>query len=146
MAEVFFSGAWRTPNRGEILIGGAWRTITRGEQYRSGAWKQIVTFASPLSVSAGDVFGRTTNRKPIQVTSTDSLATPVGGIAPFTYNWVTLTGAAAAQTPAMARTSFRQVVAPGDTLVSTARVTCTDALGTPATHDITITMTNEGEF
>ena len=143
--DAFISGAWRTAKRGEVLIGGAWRQITRGEVYRGGSWAKCLTFAGPLSVSAYNVTGRTSNRKPANVTSTDSVATPTGGFAPYTYAWASPDGVTPLS-PSMARTAFRAPVAPGDTNYYTARVTCTDALGTVATADITITLVNDGEF
>ena len=44
----------------------------------------------------------------------------------------------------MATTPFSQVLAIGQSGVATARVTCTDALGSAATADINISLENPG--
>lgn len=144
--DVFTSGSWRTPRRGEVLVGGTWRTITRGEQYRSGAWARIVAFTSPLSVTANDATGSIVNRKPAPVTSNYSIATPSGGLGPYSYVWTITEGSAVALTPNMAATQFRGTVAPGNDTYSMARVVCTDALGTTATTLVGISLFNEGQF
>jgi len=144
--DAFIAGGWRTPKRGEVLIGGAWRTITRGEQYRSGAWKRIAAFVSPMSVTANDATGSIVNRKPAPVTSNFSIATPTGGLAPYSYAWTIIEGSAVTLTPNNAATQFRGVVAPGNDTYSIARVVCTDALGTTATTTVGISLFNEGQF
>ena len=144
--EIFASGNWRNIRRGEVLIGGAWRGLTRIEVYRGGAWLQAAVFTSPMTLFANNVSGIGRNRgKPVSVVSSTSQATPTGGLGPYSYNWTILSGGAVANSPSMAATTFRQTVAADTTEVSTARVTCTDALGTTATSNIGITLINQGE-
>ena len=145
--DAFISGAWRTVRRGEVVIGGTSRSVTRAEVYRSGTWRSAVAFTSPMSLFANNVSGIGRNRgKPVSVVSSTSQATPTGGLGPYTYSWTILSGGAVASSPNMAATTFRQTVAADTTEVSTARVTCTDVLGTTATADIGITLINESNL
>jgi len=145
--DAFISGAWRTIRRADVTIGGATRLITRAEIYRSGGWQSAVRFTSALSVTAYDVSGFANGRgRPTLVVSNASQATPTGGLAPYSYSWSILSGGAAAQTAASASTVFRQTIGPNVTEDSLARVTCTDALGSSAFHDINITLSNESNL
>lgn len=143
--EAFISGAWRTIRRGEVTVGGSPRTITRVEIYKDGAWRNAARFTSTLTVSAFGVSGYNfnTNNRPARVTSDTAQATPSGGLGPYSYAWTIISGSAAANSPNMAATSFSQTVTSGVTEDSIARVTCTDSLGSVATADITVSLTNE---
>ena len=141
--DAFISGSWRFVRRGEVTIGGTARGITRAEVYRSGTWSPAVAFTTAMTLTATNVFGRGNNAgRPVSVVSAASQATPTGGLGPYTYSWTILSGGASITSPTMASTTFRQTVAGDSVATSTARVTCTDVLGTTATADITITLTN----
>ena len=142
--DAFISGNWRLVRRGEVTVG-AVRNLTRGEIYRSGVWRSIARFTSTLTVSASGVSGYNlnTNNRPARVTSDTAQATPSGGLGPYSYAWAIISGSAAANSPNMAATSFSQTVTSGVTEDSIARVTCTDSLGSVATADITVSLTNE---
>jgi hypothetical protein len=143
--DAFISGSWRNVRRAEVYLGGAWRRLVRSEVYINGAWRSCASFTSPLTVLAQDVYGSNSNNgKPIIVTSDISQSTPSGGIGPYSYSWTILSGGAVPNTPTMSATSFRQTLAAGASSTSTARVTCTDALGAVATRDISIVLSNEG--
>lgn len=143
--EAFIAGAWRSIGRGEVLVGGQWRRVTRAESYVDGQWRQTAVFVPPLSVSAPDAYGPPgPGNTPVNNTSYAVTATPVGGLAPYTYAWTILSGGATILTPNSATTQFRQILPASSIRYSTARVTVTDAAGTVATDDIAITLENGG--
>lgn len=141
--DAFIAGAWRSPGRGEVLIGGQWRRITRVEAYKSSAWRSAAQFIGPLSATADPafVFGHSSGRRPSQVVSGTTTATPSGGLAPFSYSWAFIGGDALTITnPSSATTAFRAVNAE-----SVVRCTVTDALGSTATCDVNVTITFDVE-
>lgn len=146
MSEMFVAGNWHQLSKGDLYIGGQWRTLTRGELYIGGAWKQVLSFIPPLSlsVSPSDVSGLGSSNKPLRITSDPVMATPTGGKAPFTYAWAITSGTATAATPTNATTTFSEVVSPGGSKSSTARVTVTDSLAKTAIADVSITLENGG--
>lgn len=135
------AGAWHAVTRAELYVGGQWRTVKRGEAYKAADWRTILSFVPTMSVSANDVFG---SGATLQITSDPSTATPVGGVAPFTYTWSVVSGSAVALTPNSATTAFRAFLAPTATDNSTAEVLATDALGATATATIQITLSRDG--
>lgn len=139
--DIFLGGAWRSPTRMEVFLGGQWRSPIYGEIYLSGAWRRFVTFAPPLSVSASNIGGRGYDISPT-VTSVPAVVSPTGGVAPYTYNWALLTESMTIDAPTRADTTFTGTVPYDSTITATARVTCTDAMGSTAAADITITLVN----
>lgn len=147
MSEAFINGGWRQfSKKAEAYIGGKWRQLTRAEMYIDGEWRKVLSFALPLSISTipSAVTGTNNFSRPIKVTSDPVFSTPSGGLAPYTYAWTILNGGAVPSSPASASTNFTQTVNPGSTQFSAARVTITDALGTTATADVAISLTNGG--
>ncbi|MGV0964190.1 MAG: hypothetical protein ACOYBT_09900 [Polynucleobacter sp.] len=140
--DAFVAGAWRSPDRGEVLISGTWRRLTRAELYQGGQWRSAVRFVPALTVSANDVFGVGYSRygRPVVVQSDFSTATPEGGLAPYSYAWTILSGSAVANNTTSASTNFEKALPPGTESQSTARVSCTDALGSTAIADISVTL------
>lgn len=139
--DIFQSGAWRSPSRAEAFIGGQWRTLAYAEIYIGGAWRRCVTFVQPLTLTAYDAYGYSTNTT--SVTSSPANITPVGGLAPYTYSWTLLSGAISIDAPTKANTTFSATVPYNTTKNGTARVTCTDALGSTASATINIYLSSE---
>lgn len=142
--ETFISGAWRSDvRRAEAYIGGQWRRLTRAEEYKGGQWRQIAIFALPLTVSVPDVVGTRRSSTTVGVIAS-ATATPAGGIAPYTYGTVLLSGSMSLSNAATASPQFAASVPPLTDVTGTARLTCTDAAGTIATADFNITLRNRG--
>ncbi len=142
--EAFIQGAWRPDiRRAEAYIGGQWRRLTRAEAYIGGQWRQIAIFALPLTVSVPAVVGSRRSSTTISVIGTAS-ATPPGGIAPYTYATVLLSGSMTVSSAATANPQFSKALAPEQEATATARLTCTDAVGTTATADFNVTLRNRG--
>lgn len=145
MAEVFFSGAWRTPSRGEVLIGGSWRRVTRAEVYVGGNWRTAVQFTPPLSLNVTPaVSGYRYAPKPTTATvfSDYAQATPVGGSGPYRYSW-SVSGGFSIGTPTQAATNFSATVPGNSERTATASVTCTDAFGNVASGTVEISLIND---
>lgn len=143
MAETFANGAWRQLARGEVFIGGAWRTLRSSETYKNGAWVQSASFVTPLMVIANDVTrGGFYSTSATRTVSGTSSALPSGGIAPYSYSWVILSGPATVGSPSTASTSITATIAAETQVTGAARVTVTDAVGTVANADITYSLSN----
>ena len=142
--DAFIAGAWRSPNRGEVQVGGTWRRLTRAEAYIAGQWRTAVTFILPLAATANpnSVAGYGSARKPTQVASGFTTATPSGGLGPYSYSWAIISGdPVTISTPTSATTNFR-----GANANSVARCTVTDSLGSTATCDVSVTLVFELEL
>jgi hypothetical protein len=85
--KLFANGGWRDAARGRLFIGGAWRTITRAMVYTGGAWKTAVKFASTLTVSIPAEYDVFVSGSPAGYGGTGVVATPSGGVAPYSYYW-----------------------------------------------------------
>lgn len=145
--EAYVGGAWRDLTSAKVCIDGInWKTITRGLACVDGTnWVPIANFVPPLSVSISpDAQGLASSNKPTRVVTNAVTATPTGGKAPFSYVWSLLSGSPTITSPTNASTTFSQVVAPGGSASATARVTVTDALGSTATADVSISFENGG--
>lgn len=144
--EAYVGGAWRDLTSAKVCIDGInWKTITRGLACVDGTnWVPIANFVPPLSVSISppDALGFVSSSKPARAVTNPVTATPTGGKAPFTYVWSLLSGATTITSPTNASTTFSQVVASGGSASATARVTVTDALGSTATADVSISFEN----
>lgn len=144
--EVRKDGAWRTINTAEAFIGAAWRTLKYAEAYIGGAWRQIVSFVQPLTLAfnRSSPFGVGATESPM--TTASCTAVPTGGLAPFTYNWTTLSQSGLTgftiNSPSAATTTFTAGVTAGvgHTGTATVRCTATDALGTTASADLDLTF------
>lgn len=139
--EAFKGSAWRTVYTADAYVSGAWRTLQYGEAYVGGAWRLIVSFAQPLDMAVSP-HGGFWDGATATVTAGPCTATPTGGVAPFTYAWVKLSGDDITITaPTAATTSFNASgMANGEDRSATFRCTVTDTLGTTKADDITITV------
>lgn len=142
--EAFISGAWQ-PNilRGEALIGSQWRRFTRGEAYKGGAWRSIATFVQPLtvSISPSQVQGFANPLKPTTqtITTGTAIATPSGGLGPYTYLW------SSGNSPTLASNTFTATL-PGDSeLTQNPSMTVTDALGSTANGSVEAYFLNQSQ-
>ena len=138
--EIRKGGAWRTVTSAEAYVGGSWRTLKYAEAYIGGQWRTIVTFAQPLSLSL--TLGGNGADESSNITTSYILATPTGGVSPFTYSWTRLSMSGAtdfyANSPSSAGTTFTATgVAEGVTATASFRCTVTDTLGTTAHADTT---------
>lgn len=130
------NGAWVSPTTAEAYRGGAWRTLKYGEAYYGGAWRQIVSFVAPytalsISPSAPAASSFTSDT----ITSKTIVATPNGGLGPFTYSWVLLSSSGLTgvtiNSPSNAGTTFTATVGGvGESGTATFRCTATDSFGT----------------
>jgi hypothetical protein len=141
--EGFIAGAWREFNRAEIYIGGQWRRLTRAEGYIGGQWRSLATFIQPLtvSISPSQVQGFANPFKPTTqtITTSTAIATPSGGLGPYTYLW------SAGNSPTLASNSFTATL-PGDSeLTQNPSVTVTDALGSTANASVEAYFLNQSQ-
>lgn len=140
--EVRKDGAWRTISSAEAYVGGSWRTLRYAEAYIDGEWRKIASFVQALSLS---VSGTAAFSSVNPMTTDRSVATPTGGLAPFTYAWTILsqTGLSGLtiNSPSSASTTFTASVPSGNNGSATFRCTATDALGTTAHDDVTVGFT-----
>lgn len=147
-AQVFIGGSWRNITGGKIFLGGSWRNITRGKIYKGGAWLDGPAFTSTLAVvdmpSIVNVSG--SSASPITLDSGVITATPSGGVPPYSYAWSIINDLGPAMTlssTATASTSAHAVLSAGDFAQSALRVTVTDSIGSTATADATVTLSND---
>jgi hypothetical protein len=153
--QIRYGGTWRDPSGCRIYKGGAWRNIVQVKVYSGGAWRDVANFTAPGSGdtpgSGGGSSGSLTlsiSPSPSEaasfsspVTSGNTTATPSGGLAPYTYSWVKLSGdTIVANSPTSAVTTFTGNVPPDATRSAIFRCTCTDSLGATATADVTATL------
>ena len=144
--RAFIAGAVRTMSSARVLIGGIDRRVTRAVAKIGGSTVGILRFLDTLTVSAPDSGGRASSDRAVDVTATLS-ATPSGGLAPYTYAWSRLSGAAVSfGSPTTASTAAVSPVDPFAVTSAVARVTVTDALGSTVTADPTVTFRNAGGF
>lgn len=136
----FISGGWRTPKRGEVYANGAWRRLSRGEAYISGQWCTIASFIQPLTLTANNINGYSEGRTYVEEYST---ATPRGGLAPYRYQWTLTSGSVNLTNTTQATVKASATVPYFQGAYASARVVCTDALGTTASADISIYLYSE---
>jgi hypothetical protein len=140
--DAYTAGAWRSVGSGDVYIDGQWRRLTRSEAYVGGAWETGDRFLIPLTATGtGEVggFGY------IYVTTDPATVTPNGGLAPYTYSWVRLSGTYGTATiPTAATTTFYATPPSGSIQTSVFRCTVTDSLGSTATADVTVTFEEVG--
>ena len=149
--EVFCGGAWREITSAEAFVNGAWRSLSYAEAYVDGQWRTVANFTPAGSGGGGGgTITLSLNTSSVNVATFNSstntsnvTATPSGGLAPYTYSWVKQSGGAiTASFPTVATTRF---AASGLTVDETRsaifRCTCTDALGSTATADVSVSIT-----
>lgn len=142
--EEFAAGSWRTFRRGEIYIGSAWRRLTRAEIYAGGQWRTVARFVDPLVVNVlpNEAYGYANPLKPTAqtITTNSVVATPSGGLAPYTYAWDS------GNSPSMAGNSFTRTVPADSDVFDSASVVVTDALGSVANATINVTFSNQSQL
>jgi len=125
--NVRIAGTVRSVASGRVMIGGTARRITRAVGYIGGQHRTLFAFASPLSLSivpsAVSAFGEYAGQ---YLTTETALATPSGGIGPYTYNWDS------GNTPMLASNTFSDFAPAFDVTTTAFSVTVTDALGQTA--------------
>lgn len=129
----------------KVMLGGTLRTIKQVKVMESDTLRTVASFATPLSlsISPNPVTGDGFSGVPTVVTSGSATATPAGGLGPYSYSWVMLTGTGfSIGNPTNASTSFSATVNSPGIKNGSARCTCTDLFGTTATADVSITLTN----
>ena len=146
MIQIQDAGALRTIVSARIMHAGALKTVRSIKAMHGGTLRSVGTFGAAFSVSAADVSGTQSGERPRRVISSPTQATPIGGLAPYTYSWAILEGGAIVTSPNSASTTFYQFLSPGTAESSTALVTCTDALGGTAITDITVSLDHDGGF
>jgi hypothetical protein len=140
--RAYISGAWREIESGRVRVGGAWKNLTRIRAYVSGAWEDVATFTPPISLGLtpdiiGDIF-----ISPGTYTSPLVTATPVGGVAPYTYSWAYTSGTTGytIANPTSASTRFtRSFVVDGE-YITNFTCTVTDAESEVASAVIQVTV------
>jgi hypothetical protein len=136
--KVRTEGAWRDVPNGRIRINNNWRPLTRILVFNEGAWRSSSIFVSPLSLAIAPTSVSGIITAPGTVTTNVASSTPTGGLAPFTYSWVRISGVSASPTsPTNAATSFNFFLDTPGTASAVFRCTVTDALGSTATADVT---------
>jgi hypothetical protein len=127
----------------KVLDGGTLRTLRTVKVMDADGvtLRTVAVFATPLTgVQALPLIVEATGAGSL-VTSSIAMAVPTGGLSPFTYSWVRLTGTASANSPAAAVTTFTSAaLSPGQSSTSTFRVTVTDSIGADETTDISVIL------
>ena len=116
--------------------------------------RTVAEFASPLSLSIfpAGLFGVANSSGDISVTTNSAVATPAGGLAPYTYAWTVLSdtnpdGAVTALSATSATTAARMTnVGAYETFDAVLRCTVTDAASQTAQDDIPAQFINDGPF
>jgi len=115
--HIFHSGANRTMQAGYVFVSGANRPIKAIWIYRSGANRLVYSSAHTASALPDTVSGSGNPTFPsgaLLVTSNPTHVTVTGGIGPFTYQWVRVSGGAMdATSPTSSSTSFAAALSPG---------------------------------
>lgn len=104
--------------------------------------------SSGVNVEPANVYGRANSQSSIRVSTGPATASATSGTAPFTFAWSLADLGWEAFQPASATTAFiSPVLGPGDSEITSATVTVTDAYGMTATSlPIQVTASNNGSF
>lgn len=128
--HVFHSGANRTMKAGYVFVSGANRPIKEIWIYRSGANRLVYSSAHTASALPDTVSGSGDPAFPsgvLLVTTNPTHVTVTGGIGPFTYQWVRVSGGAMdATSPTSPSTSFNASLSPLTTRQATWQCHVTD--------------------
>jgi hypothetical protein len=148
--KLRLGGAWKDITGAKIFSGGAWRTLTAIKIYEGGAWRDVANFTGgggsiTLAISPSPV---TKTGRTATITTGNVTATPTGGLAPYTYAWVKQSGDDINITaPSSAVTAFRaDGMSVDEVRTAVFRCTCTDALSTTDSEDVTVQITCLEEF
>jgi hypothetical protein len=141
--SVFSAGALRPLKAESVMIGGTLRKLKTVKVMRGGILVTIAMYqtTSPLSAvsSPNLAYGYSSGRGPIYVSSNPVTATVTGGVSPFTYSWVIVSGTSVIITnPSSATTQFEKVT--GTSVTAGARCTVTDSLGAVTTCDCAVQL------
>lgn len=97
--------------------------------------------ALPLEVSVSPATVSGTGGGGFETVTTDAaLATPSGGIPPYSYSWDAPVSNPTAATAAS--TQFSAAMSPGETINETGTCTVTDAIGQTAADTVTVSIVN----
>lgn len=101
---------------------------------------------SGVSVTPTTVYGRANSQSSIRVSTGPATGTATSGTSPFTYSWSVADPGWSIFQPASATTAFISPnLAPGDSELTTATLTITDAMGMAATSaPIQLSAANNG--
>ena len=144
MSDARIGGAWRSATTAEVRVGTAWKRVIRSEIYTGGAWKTGETFAQALTATTSDAYPSGTRVGAGYCATATVTITPAGGVAPFTYAWVKLSGNGSVNNPTGAATTFFDNIADGAITTGAFRCTVTDALGSTVTVDEAATFESIG--
>lgn len=144
--QARIGGAWKTPTVCKAYVGGQWRSIRGIKAYVDGAWRDVANFTTgagtiTLTPSVSSI---TRNSRQTSPQAGPVTFTPSGGQSPYTYSTVHISGdAISVTTPASASTYFRASTAMevDETRSAVFRCTATDAFGSTATADVSISLT-----
>lgn len=144
--RLFANGGWRDAAHGRVFVNGAWRTITRAMAYVGGTWRTAVQFAPPLGVSVPDETYVAVGGTPFGSGGAYVVATPSGGIAPYSYSW-SVTSHSGAVTPSLSTPTLAGTSVNGGAYQSSVdtvllSVTVTDAIGQTAAGGTTVLFEN----
>lgn len=140
------AGTLREIKRLTIREGGLNRRIRTLKVMHGGTLRTVAVFADPLTVTVSptEVYGVQGSNSPVSVTTNQTTASPVGGLAPYTYAWSRTGGSeGTVNSPTMATTSFTNVMGFG-TVNADFTVTVTDAGGATASATVAATFENVG--
>ncbi len=142
--RAFVNGAFEDIESGRVRVGNAWKNLASVRVYAGGAWREGKTFVPPMSlaIAPDDAFGSVSTPVSTTATTNSVTATPTGGLAPYTYAWVRLTGTGSANSATSAATTFSASVGPGDSLSGDFQCTVTDSAGGTATAAVTAIFVN----
>lgn len=136
MSQVRISGAWRSIAYGMIYVAGSWKRVLRHKEYIGGAWVVGETYAETLTVSLDfDEVNAITSNGGSAITPVATMATPAGGIAPFTYSWARTSGIGTVLSPSSASTVFAGSPGSGNSATGTFVCTVSDSSGQSVASD-----------
>lgn len=139
--EIRDAGTLRTITGLQIKQSGILRTIRELKVQDGGTLRTVATFATELdpSISATRTVQSVGSGGALTIIQYETLASPGGGLGPYTYSWAILSGddwSISTATSASPRIT-------GSSNTSTegvARVTITDSLGQTGTADLALTV------
>lgn len=124
-----------------IKDGAALRQILQLKVMDGAELRTVATFVEPLSLGVTPAALYESGFASNVIESDDLVATPTGGLGPFTYAWSVVSGTATITTPASAITSVGSGILTVDVPEDvTVRCTCTDSAGSIAMADADITF------
>ena len=137
-------GAFKEVPGGIARAGGAWKNLVRIRAYIGGAWKEVATFVQPLTATVSPAVTAANRIGAGTATTSPVTITPSGGIGPYTYSCVRVTGTGGTVTsPSSATTTFRRLMGNGEVVTNVFRWTVTDAMASTITGDCTVDFVSE---